>query len=92
MKEPSGPRDPDAIRTIVIAGLPAGIEGFGHDFFQPHPAELRGARAYYLRTVLHDWPDKQARFIVRNVKELMTRDSILLINENVLPEEGTSLY
>ncbi|KAF1957702.1 S-adenosyl-L-methionine-dependent methyltransferase [Byssothecium circinans] len=72
--------------------VPAGIEGIGHDFFQPQPATVKGAKAYYLRTVLHDWPDKQARTIIKQIKDVMSEDSILLINENVLPAQGVSLY
>ena len=83
---------PSVIEAAKEKGLPAGIEGYGHDFFKPHPDAIKGAKVYYLRTVLHDWPDKQARIIVKNVKDLMTKDSILLINENVLPDQGASLY
>lgn len=71
---------------------PAGITGVGHDFFKPQPELVKGAKAYYLRTVLHDWPDKQAATIIKNIKDVMAEDSILLINENVLPEQGVSLY
>jgi hypothetical protein len=71
---------------------PAGIVGVGHDFFKPQPDAVKGAKAYYLRTVLHDWPDKQAATIVKNIKDVMADDSILLINENMLPEQGVPLY
>lgn len=71
---------------------PAGITGIGHDFFKPQPESVKGAKVYYLRTVLHDWPDKQAAVIVNNIKQVMAEDSILLINENVQPEQGVSLY
>jgi hypothetical protein len=33
-----------------------GIEVVGYDMFTEQP--LKGAKAYYLRTVLYDWPDK----------------------------------
>lgn len=72
--------------------LPKDIEKVGHDFFQRQPDSVRGARAYYLRTVLHDWPDKQAGEILMNIREVMSTDSILLINENVLPASNVPLY
>jgi hypothetical protein len=81
--------------SVVEAGTNAllqGIEGIGHDFFQPQPPAVKGAKVYYLRTVLHDWPDQQARVIIRNIRDVMAEDSILLLNENVLPAEGVSLY
>lgn len=71
---------------------PEGIVGVGHNFFGPQPESVRGAKAYYLRTVLHDWPDKQASTIIKNIKDVMVEDSILLLNENMLPESGVSLY
>jgi hypothetical protein len=77
---------------IVVAeakNIPAGIEAQGYDFFNEQP--VKGAKAYYLRTVLHDWPDKQARQILTRVREAMAQDSILLINETMLPESNVAL-
>ena len=73
-----------------VKDLPSGIEAMQHDFFTPQP--VKGAKAYYLRTVLHDWPDKQVREILENIRAAMSKDSILLINENVLPESNVPLY
>ena len=73
-----------------VKELPMGIEAMGYDFFTPQP--VKGAKAYYLRTVLHDWPDKQARDILSKIKDAMNQDSILLINENVLPADNVPLY
>ena len=73
-----------------VKDLPPGIEAMKHDFFSAQP--VKNAKAYYLRTVLHDWPDKQVREILKNIKTAMNKDSILLINENVLPEANVPLY
>ncbi|KAF2459112.1 S-adenosyl-L-methionine-dependent methyltransferase, partial [Lineolata rhizophorae] len=62
----------------------SGIEALGHDFLTEQP--IKGAKAYYLRTVLHDWPDKQAKVILDHLHAAMDNDSTLLINENMLPE------
>lgn len=74
----------------AIKDLPPEIQAMKYDFFTPQP--IKGAKAYYLRTVLHDWPDKQAQQILNNIKDAMGKDSILLINENVLPESNVPLY
>lgn len=80
----------DLPETITAAkGLPEGIEIVAHDFFTPQP--IKGARFYYLRTILHDWPDKEARLILENLRPAMAPHSILLINEYVLPEFGVPL-
>ena len=73
-----------------VKDLPPGIEAMKHDFFSPQP--VKGAKAYYCRNVLHDWPDKQAREILQNIKTAMNKDSILLINEDVMPEANVPLY
>ncbi|KAF2679516.1 S-adenosyl-L-methionine-dependent methyltransferase [Lentithecium fluviatile CBS 122367] len=71
--------------------VPAGIESIGHEFFQ-QPVSVKRAKIYCMRTVLHDWPDKQARTIIKNTKDVMSEDSILFINENILLAQGISLY
>ena len=80
------------LATVVASAqnLPPGIEAMSHDFFDPQP--IKGAKAYYLRNVLHDWPDKQARQILESVREAMSGDSLLLINETVLPATKVGLY
>ncbi|KAF3405118.1 Demethylsterigmatocystin 6-O-methyltransferase [Talaromyces pinophilus] len=74
---------PQVIESIDEA-LPDGIIAIGHNMFEPQP--IRGAKAYYLRTVLHDWPDKQALDVLARIREVMAEDSVLLINEHTAPE------
>ena len=67
------------------------IEVVGYDIFTEQP--LKGAKAYYLRTILHDWwPDKQSLLALARVREAMADDSVLLIKENTLPKVGTSSF
>ena len=78
--------------TVIndVKDLPVGCEAMAHDFFMPQP--IKGAKAYFLRFVLHDWPDKQAKEILRNIRDAMDKDSVLLINESTLPESNVSLW
>ncbi|KAF5856206.1 hypothetical protein ETB97_007707 [Aspergillus alliaceus] len=64
--------------------LPEGISAVKHNMFEPQPIE--GAKAYYMRTVLHDWPDKQALEALIHIRKAMASDSLLLINEHVMPD------
>ena len=73
-----------------ITDIPSGIELLGHDFFDPQP--LRNAHIYYMRTVLHDWPDSYCHKILKNVVSAMGATSRLLLNECVLAETGTALF
>jgi len=70
-----------------IASLDGRIERMGYDFFTEQP--VKGARAYYMHSVLHDWPDDTCMSILANVKNAMESGySKLLINENVIPDVG----
>jgi hypothetical protein len=75
-----------------IKELDTSIERVKHDFFLPQPEVAKGAKAYFLSTILHDWPDKEAKQILVNVRSAMSNDSILLINENALPDANVPLY
>ncbi|QDS69567.1 hypothetical protein FKW77_008078 [Venturia effusa] len=70
--------------------LPSNIEANPHDFFTPQP--IKGARAYYLRAILHDWPDTDCRTILRHLHAAMMKGySTLLVDERVVPETGVDL-
>ncbi|KAG4412197.1 hypothetical protein IFR04_014657 [Cadophora malorum] len=73
-----------------VKDIPTKIEALAQDFFQPQ--QIKGAKGYYLRSILHDWPDKQALEILARIKEAMNENSILLVNENATPEVGASLF
>ncbi|KAF2965716.1 hypothetical protein GQX73_g7861 [Xylaria multiplex] len=93
-------KHPDLVGRVVLQDLPSTIEkvrasplpGFDsvevmpHDFFTPQP--LQGARVYYLRNVLHDWPDDKCVEILQNIKPAMTPESRILVDEMILPEKG----
>lgn len=62
---------PEVIGAATAMGVGADkrIELQAYDFFTPQP--IKGARAYFMRSVLHDWPDELCRKILGNVKEAM---------------------
>ncbi|KAL9120542.1 MAG: hypothetical protein Q9187_002898 [Circinaria calcarea] len=72
-----------------ISQISPGIEVTVHDFYTPQP--IKGARAYFLKYVLHDWPDDRCREILRHLTAVMEPGySKLLINEAVIPDTGAS--
>ena len=72
-----------------ISGLDPRIKVMAHNFFEPQP--VRGARAYYLRNILHDWPDERCRDILRQLKDAMKdRYSKILLDENVIADQNPS--
>lgn len=66
--------------------LPEGIQSVAHDFFTEQP--IKNAKFYYLRQVLHDWPDDKSIDILTRIKIAMGPESRLLIDEAVVPNSG----
>ncbi|KAK0513545.1 hypothetical protein JMJ35_003909 [Cladonia borealis] len=76
---------PEVIKQAT--GLDQSIRTMAHDFFTEQP--VKGARAYYMSSVLHDWTDEQCAEILANLKFAMTpMYSKLLIHEFVIPDTG----
>ncbi|EPE31726.1 S-adenosyl-L-methionine-dependent methyltransferase [Glarea lozoyensis ATCC 20868] len=81
--------------SLILEDLPevnTSITQLKHDFFLPQPEIAKGVKTYLLSTILHDWPDKEAKDILTNFRDAMSEDSILLINENALPNINVPFY
>ncbi|GFN16562.1 hypothetical protein AtubIFM55763_008151 [Aspergillus tubingensis] len=66
-----------------------GIEPMAHDFFNPQP--VQGALVYFVRRVLHDWPDEEVRQVLAQLAVAMDRErSRILITETIIPEVGAT--
>ncbi|KAK8045116.1 hypothetical protein PG993_005140 [Apiospora rasikravindrae] len=79
---------PEVVAAATEKGVGADgrIEMQAHDFFNPQP--VRGARAYFMRSVLHDWPDAQCRKILAQLKDAMEPGySRILISDCVISDE-----
>ena len=73
-----------ARKRIAEAGLAPRCEVVGGDFFREVP---RGAGAYLLKHVIHDWSDDDAVAILKNCRRAMEGTSAkLLLVEGVYPE------
>ncbi|RMZ77383.1 hypothetical protein DV737_g4390, partial [Chaetothyriales sp. CBS 132003] len=57
-----------------------------HDFFTPQPVQ---ADVYFLRFILHDYPDSRATLILKNLVAAFKPKSKLVIMDGVLPEPGS---
>ena len=87
---------PKMINSIPEGFLPAelNIHPVVHNFWEPQSIPKAGV--YYLRRVLHDWPNPRAAEILGHVVKVMADDSRLLVAEHVIPDrvqmEDTSGY
>jgi demethylsterigmatocystin 6-O-methyltransferase len=46
------------------------------------------SRIYYMRQIMHDWPDKKCHTILTHIAQAMDHDSRLLIDDYVMPPVG----
>ncbi|MCJ1312956.1 hypothetical protein MMC25_006632 [Agyrium rufum] len=77
----------EELPPVLEQSIPAeGVEKVPYDFFTPQP--IKGARIYYMRNVIHDHPDERAVKILENVKAAMDKDSVIVIDDIILPNKG----
>ena len=76
----------DQMPVIGQALKAPGVEAQEYNFWTPQP--IHGARMYYMRNICHDWPDHKSRLILQNIKAAMGPDSVLLIDDMVVPNTG----
>ncbi|KAL9092356.1 MAG: hypothetical protein Q9159_000864 [Coniocarpon cinnabarinum] len=83
---------PNVTAQFTNSSLPPSIKTMPHNFFEEQP--VKGARGYYLHSVLHDWPDEDAKKILKALRPALSvptaggGQSKLLINENVIPAKN----
>lgn len=91
-----------SLKAIVVQDVPAVIE-LGKtaipeplrgiitpqvaDFFESQP--VQGAAVYFLRKVLHDWPDEYAIKILQQLIPALEPGSRIVINDHCVPPSGT---
>ena len=71
-----------AKQHLAAAGLSDRCEAVGGSFFEE---VARGADAYLLKHVIHDWNDEDATAILKNCRAAMPANGKLLIVEGVYP-------
>ena len=68
---------------FVEVGLASRCEFLEGDFFESVPS---GADAYVLKSIIHDWDDKNSKRILENCRRAMFEGGRLLLVERVLPD------
>ncbi|KAK0665928.1 S-adenosyl-L-methionine-dependent methyltransferase [Cercophora samala] len=77
----------DEVKANPLPGFEQ-VETDTHDMFTPQT--IKGARAYYFRNVFHDWPDEKCKEILENLRPALSKDSVVLIDDIVVPDVGAS--
>jgi len=73
--------------SSIPAELQTRVKLMEHDFFQEQP--VTGAAAYFLRWILHDWPDTFAVKILKALIPALRPGSKVILNELCMPAVGT---
>jgi demethylsterigmatocystin 6-O-methyltransferase len=50
--------------------------------------QMTGAKVYYMRNILHDYPDQKCLELLKSTIAAMGPDSVLLIDEMIIPNKG----
>ncbi|KAI1379800.1 S-adenosyl-L-methionine-dependent methyltransferase [Hypoxylon crocopeplum] len=66
----------------------SGVENMAYNMFEPQP--VIGAKFYHLRAVFHNHPPHKVRMLLETIKAAMKPESVLLVDEMVLPEENVN--
>ena len=81
---------PGMIDKVKKENPPKDVECLAYDLFTSQP--IKGARAYYFRSICHDWPDEDCEKFLTNTARVMEKGySRLLIDEYVLPDTGAPM-
>ena len=73
-------------RALLPTPLSSRVSFQAHDMFTPQP--VKGANVYFLRYVLHDWPDSWCIKILEQVLPAMRSGSKIIVMERVMEPMG----
>jgi 2,7-dihydroxy-5-methyl-1-naphthoate 7-O-methyltransferase len=72
---------------LQAAGVSERVRTVGQSFFDPLPA---GADLYILKSILNDWPDREAKLILSRCAEAARPSGRMVILSGVLPDDSVS--
>ncbi|EED14774.1 O-methyltransferase, putative [Talaromyces stipitatus ATCC 10500] len=76
----------DLPEAVEKASRKDGVSYIAQDFFKPQA--IQGAKFYYMRRIMHDWPEDECVQILRQLVDVLAEDSRILLDEVLLPDTG----
>jgi hypothetical protein len=77
---------PAVINSIPEQDVQTQVLFQSHDFFTEQP--VKGADVYFLRLILHNWPDKYCVKILQNLIPALKPGARVVIMDQIIPEPG----
>ncbi|KAA8566481.1 hypothetical protein EYC84_009043 [Monilinia fructicola] len=74
--------------TLEHALSKDGVKDLPQDIFTSR--QVKNAKFYYMRNILHDWPEDKCKISLTHLRKAMGPDSAILIDEMILPNTGAS--
>jgi hypothetical protein len=82
------PKVQPAFEAALPPSLKDRVTFQAHDFFTPQT--VKDAQVYFLRHVLHDWPDAYAIKILQQLVPVLEKGNRVIVVESVMPPVGAS--
>ncbi|GKT47440.1 O-methyltransferase aurJ [Colletotrichum spaethianum] len=76
--------------SSIDSGVKSRIQFMSADFFKSQA--VLDAHVYFLRMIIHDWPDQDARIILRNLRAALEKNpkARIVIMDTILPPPGST--
>lgn len=87
---PSTLQNSSEILSTLDPPVASRLNFVAHNFFEPQPKDTAdNADIFFLRRILHDWPDAEAITILQHLATALTKnDARILIMDTILPVPG----
>jgi len=80
-----------AKERLQAAGLTSRLSAIGGSFFDALPSEMAACDAFYLKFILHDWPDKQNVALLKRVREVAKPGASIVSTDFIMGVDGAAM-
>ncbi|KAF2101188.1 S-adenosyl-L-methionine-dependent methyltransferase [Rhizodiscina lignyota] len=84
------PSNEEPFNQAIPEDMKSRIKYQVHDFFKPQPESV-GAKVFFMKWVMHDWPDRDCSAILKNLVPEVERGAKILIIDKILPDPASKL-
>ena len=82
---------PDAEQNINALGLSKRLQVTAGSFLDPLPPALGQCDAFYMKFILHDWPDDECVTILKNIAKVAKNGATIVTTDFILGVDGANM-